>query len=53
MRAWLRWSGDRHIDNQACLDFYFTVVRNEPTLRDVNVFEVLDTIVNVDRESVA
>ena len=31
-----------------CTDFYFDVVRDDRRVRHVNVFEVLDLVVNAD-----
>ena len=51
-RLWADWATGKPLTNQLCTDFYFEVVLEDRRVRDVNVFEVLDLIVNTDlRES--
>lgn len=47
-RLWVDWIDDKGFNNQACTDFYFEVVRDDRRVRHVNVFEVLDLVVNAD-----
>ena len=43
---WSNWRAGRTVDNDTYKDFFFEVVRNEPQLINLNVFEVLDSLVN-------
>lgn len=44
---WRRYRVGKAVANQTMIDFYFDVVRQEPTLKHCNAFEVLDSITNL------
>ncbi len=50
LRAWLSWSSGQIVDNQTCLEFLDRVVRPDPRFANVDVFEVLDLLVNAAPE---
>ena len=50
---WIDWASDKTMSNQACIDFYFEIVRADARVRHVNIFEVLDLVVNTDLRQIA
>ena len=49
LRLWKSWSVGRTRSNATYSDFFFDVVQMERELRDINVYEVLDLLINADQ----
>lgn len=45
-RLWRRYRVGKPVANQTLIDFFFDVVRFEPSLAHCNAFEVFDSITN-------
>lgn len=56
LQLWSAWEG-RHtgeaLSNVRYSDFYFEAVRQDNRVRQINAFEVLDLLVNVERKQSA
>ena len=45
-RLWRGWVADRKTNNQAYREFVLDVIRAEPRLQHLSVFEILDAVIN-------
>ncbi len=56
LELWSAWEG-RHTgeapSNARYSDFYFEVIRQDDRVRQINAFEVLDLLVNIERKQSA
>lgn len=44
--AWLSWKAGRVIEDNAYIEFFDDVIRNDPRFGKVHIFEALDVLVN-------
>ncbi len=46
LASWKNWCVGKPASNQTYREFYYDVVRRSTLLRHINVFEVLDAVIN-------